>query len=79
MNAAIMTPREKLQFIQGQISEIRAGLLTFIQCPYCGKENVPETDFLCCELFGQASAAILDRLEKQDAIAFLSTIQDKAN
>ena len=72
-----MTGPEKLEYIRTQIVEIQAGLLTFIRCPYCGAENTPCDEKLCCELFAEASAAVLDRMEKQAAVDFISQVQDK--
>ena len=74
-----MTGQQKIEFIRDQIFQIRAGLLTFVRCPYCGKENTPVDEKLCCELFGNASAAVLDRIEKQEAVDFLSAVQDRVN
>jgi hypothetical protein len=34
---------------------------------------------LCCAMFFEASAAILDRMEKQEAVDFLNTIADKVH
>lgn len=77
MNAA-MTPQQKIEAIRQQIIQARAGLLSFITCPYCGKENTSAEVYLCCVLFAEASAAVLDRMDKQAAIDFLKTIEDKA-
>lgn len=74
-----MTGEQKLAYLQQQIVEIRAGLLTFVTCPYCGTENTPADERLCCPLFAEASAAILDRLEKQEAVDFLAQVQDRVN
>ena len=74
-----MTGEQKIALIQQQICEIRAGLLSFITCPYCGAENTPADEKLCCTLFGEAGAAVLDRMEKQEAIDFLNTVNDKVH
>jgi hypothetical protein len=76
INAAKTTPFEKIDFIRGQIVDVRLGLLTFILCPYCGTENNPAKTYLCCNLFGEASAAVLDRMEKEDALHFLEAVQE---
>jgi hypothetical protein len=70
---------EKLAFIEEQIREVQAGLLPFITCPYCGRENMPADQYLCCALFEEAASAIMDRIEKQEAIDYLRTVQDKVN
>ena len=74
-----MTGEEKIAFIQQQILEVRAGLKSFIACPYCGAENTPVDERLCCKLFGEASIAVMDRMEKQEAIDFLNTVRDRVN
>jgi hypothetical protein len=74
-----MTGEQKLAYLEQQVTEIRMGLLTFMTCPYCGKENTPADERLCCALFGEATTAILDRLEKQQAIDFLNTIADRVH
>lgn len=74
-----MTGEQKLDYIRDQIFQVRAGLLTFILCPYCGAENTPVDEHLCCKLFGEASMAIVDRIEKQEAIDFLGKVQDRVN
>jgi hypothetical protein len=74
-----MTGEQKLAFLQQQIIEIKAGLRSFIQCPYCGAENTPVDETLCCALFAEASKAILDRMEKQAAIDFLDAVHERVN
>ena len=79
INAAAFSPTQKLDFIRDQIMQVRAGLLTFITCPYCRKENTPIDEYVCCELFVEAGLAVIDRIDKQVAIDFLKTVQDKVN
>ncbi len=74
-----MTGEQKLASIQQQIIEIKAGLRSFVQCPYCGAENTPVDEKLCCALFAEASKAVLDRMEKQAAIDFLNTVNDRVH
>ena len=74
-----MAPEKKIEYLRQQIVEIKAGLLTFVTCPYCGAENTPADTFLCCPLFAEATTAILDRMEKQEAVDFLSIVQDRVN
>jgi hypothetical protein len=75
----MMTGEQKLDFIRDQISEIRAGVRSFVLCPYCGTENTPVDKNLCCPLFAAASAAVLDRMEKQAAIDFLNSVNEKVH
>ena len=74
-----MTGEQKLEYLESQISQVRAGLLGFVTCPYCGVENTPIDEHLCCTLFKDATDAILDRIEKQESVDFLSAIQDKVS
>jgi hypothetical protein len=78
-NAATFSPEKKLEFIQQQILAVRANQASWVLCPYCGHENTPVDTYLCCERFAEASSAIMDRIEKQEAIDFLAQVQDKVN
>ena len=79
IDARIMSPEQKLNFIRDQIVQVRTGMLSFITCPYCGKENTPVDEYLCCKLFGDASMAVIDRMDKQAAIDFLNQVQDRVS
>lgn len=75
----MMTGEQNIEYLRQQIVQAREGLLTFISCPYCGHENTPVDEYVCCALFGDGCVAVLDRIEKQEAVDFLSTIQDRVN
>lgn len=77
MNLAELTPQQKLQYLEDTIRSIRKGAPNVIICPYCGVKNSEHRVYLCCELFGEATGAILDRIEKQEAIDFLSNVHDQ--
>lgn len=79
INAAKMKPFEKIDFIRDQIAAIRTGHGSHILCPYCGVENLPSNKLLCCDLFNEATMAVLDRMEKEDALRFLEAVQDNAS
>ena len=72
-----MPPEKKLDYLRDQIMQVRAGLLTFLTCPYCGEENTPVDERVCGHLFGEACLAVIDRLDKQAALDFVKTVQDK--
>ena len=78
-NAAAFAPERKIEFIRDQILAVRAGEISWVLCPYCGAENTPVDKHLCCSLFDEATKAVLDRMEKQEAIDFLSAVQDRVN
>jgi len=77
INAATMSPEQKLQFLEDQILQIRASKLEWLLCPYCGTENHPTNEHLCCGLFADATIAILDRMDKQDALDFMAEVSDR--
>lgn len=58
---------------------MRAGETKKILCPYCGELNRKSNEFLCCELFQDACNAVVDRMDKQDAIDFMNKTHDNAN
>ena len=78
INAATMSPEQKLQFLTDQITQCRQGTLSWMLCPYCGAENKPTDEHLCCILFADAVMAILDRVDKKDSIDFMANVHDKA-
>ena len=78
INAAEMNPEQKIQFLEDQFSQVRSGDLDWILCPYCGGENRETNQALCCEMFTKASLAILDRMDKQDAMDFMENVHDNA-
>lgn len=77
INAALMTPEEKLQFILDQILQARVGDIDWMLCPYCGGENRDTNAVVCCMKFQKATIAILDRMDKQDAMDFMSNVADR--
>lgn len=79
INAATMTPEEKLQFLEDQILQVRAGELQFMLCPYCGTENSDRDQPCCCKLFVDAVDAILTRMDKQDAVDFMENVADRTH
>lgn len=79
INAAKMTPIEKIEFIRQQIAEVCSRNVDWVLCPYCGGQNEPSTKYICCKLFREASAAVLDRMEKEDALHFLEAVQENAS
>lgn len=78
LNAAELFPEEKVKFIENQIHIIRDGNLDWILCPYCGGENYPTNELLCCKLFKDASEAIMSRIEQQEALDFTHNVADRA-
>ncbi len=78
LNAAELSPDEKLKFIENQIHLCRAGDLDWMLCPYCGGENKQHKVELCCELFAKATDAIMSRIEQQEALDFTHNVADRA-
>lgn len=79
MNVAELTPEQKIQFLHDQIVQVKQGNASSIFCPYCGTRNRPSDEFMCCKLFAEASAAIVDRMDKADTIEFMQRAHDNAN
>ncbi len=79
MNVAELSPEKKLDYLRDCILAIRAGAVDkAILCPYCGQTNYPTNEFLCCKLFGEATDAVMERMEAIDRIDFLSSVADRA-
>lgn len=78
MNVAELSPEKKLDYLRDCVLAIRSGGADkSILCPYCGKMNHQTNEFLCCQLFSEAMTAVVDRLDKQDAIDFMSSVSDR--
>lgn len=78
MNVAALSPQQKIEYLEDCICAIKSGAPNIIVCPYCGVKNSEHMVYLCCALFGEATTAILDRMEKQQAIDFFANVSDKA-
>lgn len=79
MNVATLTPQEKLEYLESAIRAVRMGAPKAIVCPYCGVKNSEHEVYVCCKLYAEAMNAILDRMEKREAIDFFSNVAEKAN
>ncbi len=55
-----MTPEQKIEYIEKQITACQQDRTNAINCPYCDEHNV-EGNPLCCEKFARAVAAIVLR------------------
>jgi len=77
VNVATLPPEQKLEFIRLQILAVKAKERDFFLCPYCGKENY-EGMLFCCAMFSEAATAVLDRMEKSEAIEFMQKAHDNA-
>lgn len=78
MNVAALSPTQKIEYLEDCIRAIRRGAPNVIVCPYCGVKNSEHKVYICCDLFAEATNAILDRMEKQQAIDFFANVSDKA-
>lgn len=85
INAVTMSPEQKLQFLEDQISQVRSGELGWMLCPYCGTENIPDKTgkdkekLTCCKTFAAAVIAILDRIDKREAMDFMENVADRTH
>ena len=76
INAANMSSKDKLRFMEDQINQVRAGTLEWMLCPYCGGENKPGEE-VCCLLFGEAGRAVMQRMEEEEKTRFIANVYDK--
>lgn len=53
----------KFAWVQTQICRVALGYIDSIACPYCGSDVTLGVEKLCCEPLGEATAAVLYRME----------------
>ena len=72
-----MTGEEKLESVAAQIHAIRTNrsVSRSITCPYCGAVNV-QGEPLCCETFGKAAMAVIQRDSFNDIVDHVKRIDD---
>ncbi len=58
---------QRLQNILDQLRAYENGEQHSIICPYCAKINNPKFENFCCEMFGKASLAALERLRVEQS------------
>lgn len=63
-----MTPEDKMASVARQIQECMRGDSQVITCPYCLSENNSDNHALCCELFGKAVSAVLERIRAKELL-----------
>lgn len=73
-----MNPAQNLGYMEHQVRLAMAGEIAAIECPYCGIGVRLGAESLCCELAGEAVAAILHRMETQDQLDQVARIADGA-
>ena len=61
-----MTGEERLQSVEKQIRDCCHGKAKMITCPYCGCENRPDNQAVCCRSFASATWAVLQRMALED-------------
>jgi hypothetical protein len=54
-----MTPKEKLAYIEVQISACESGEVNALVCPYCGELHAKGAP-LCCDAFAEACVAAFE-------------------
>ena len=72
MNSA----ERRIENVYAQVKACDEGRTNVITCPYCGGLNKEDVDF-CCELFGQASIAALERLRVEQGIEVARKITER--
>jgi len=74
-----MTSAERrLENIYAQVKACDEGRTNVITCPYCGGLNKPDVDF-CCDLFGKASLAALERLRVEQSTQVVKRVMERHN
>lgn len=71
-----LTSEQKILYVEHQIREAEKGNINMMECPYCGLGLVVGCLSLCCDLMGQAVAAVLGKLETQDQLDQAARICD---
>ncbi len=56
----------RMENVYAQVKACDEGRTNVITCPYCGGINKEDVEF-CCDLFGKASIAALERLRYEQA------------
>lgn len=70
--------QERIENIKAQIEAYESGYQHTITCPYCGGINRKDVEF-CCDLFGKASIAALERLRVEQATEIVEAVERHAN
>jgi len=78
MNLAALSPKAKLDYLRECVMQIRSGAEKTILCPYCGKMNHRTNEFLCCDTFSEAMNAVMDRMDQEEKIDFITNVYDRA-
>lgn len=73
-----LTPEERVQFVEQQITAVERGHSAEMDCPYCGLIN-KRGEPLCCELFAMAAMAVLHRKDTEERIREAERIGEKVS
>lgn len=60
-----MNAKQKIPYIERQITSIELGVAASLKCPYC-KATTAKGETLCCMTMGKAVRAILQRQVAQE-------------
>jgi hypothetical protein len=78
----VVTPNEKLAYVEQQINGCMKMDITTIECPWCHSINSPDQEQLCCADMGLAVRAILRRQAQMECLdqcaRVMETVEDMA-
>ena len=72
MNSA----EKRIQNIYAQVKACDEGRTNVITCPYCGGLNKEDVEF-CCDLFGKASVAALERIRVEQSKEVVERVMER--
>ena len=67
---------KRMENIYAQVKACDEGRTNVITCPYCGGLNKEDVDF-CCDLFGKASVAALERLRVEQSREVVERVMER--
>lgn len=68
----------KIAFVESQLRAVRRGATNTLKCPFCDGVNTEEAERMCCVLFVNALAAVLDRLDLEETKEIVERISERA-
>ena len=67
---------KRMENIYAQVKACDEGRTNVITCPYCGGLNKEDVEF-CCDLFGKASVAALERIRVEQSKEVVERVMER--
>ena len=67
---------KRMENVYAQVKACDEGRTNVITCPYCGGLNKEDVDF-CCDLFGKASVAALERIRVEQSKEVVERVMER--